>query len=128
LRVAADAGGADLTVGFTTEGVYRCCAIDAGTTCCAGVAAGLCSTYGGVYGACRAEGMELEAKIICARCCEGLTRAEPLIVGERDPPEVDRLAPGCDFAGTDGMFVCVRCGDGICGIGENRCNCPADCP
>lgn len=25
-------------------------------------------------------------------------------------------------------YVCVRCGNGICGKGENACNCPEDCP
>ncbi len=25
-------------------------------------------------------------------------------------------------------FVCVNCGDGNCGLGENKCNCPQDCP
>jgi hypothetical protein len=26
-----------------------------------------------------------------------------------------------------GVFVCTSCGDGICGPGENVCNCPEDC-
>jgi hypothetical protein len=29
--------------------------------------------------------------------------------------------PMCD------CFVCTKCGDGVCGIGENHCNCPQDC-
>lgn len=24
-------------------------------------------------------------------------------------------------------YICVRCGDGKCGNGENKCNCPEDC-
>ncbi len=24
-------------------------------------------------------------------------------------------------------YVCAKCGDGICGKGENLCNCPEDC-
>jgi hypothetical protein len=24
--------------------------------------------------------------------------------------------------------VCTQCGNGSCGVGENLCNCPADCP
>ena len=24
-------------------------------------------------------------------------------------------------------YVCTKCGDTKCGIGENRCNCPEDC-
>ena len=27
-----------------------------------------------------------------------------------------------------GLVVCTTCGDKICGLGENRCNCPQDCP
>ena len=28
---------------------------------------------------------------------------------------------------TSGSVVCANCGDGSCGLGENECNCPADC-
>lgn len=24
-------------------------------------------------------------------------------------------------------FICAACGNGVCGLGENQCNCPADC-
>ncbi len=27
----------------------------------------------------------------------------------------------------DGVFCCTSCGDGVCGIGENWCNCGGDC-
>jgi hypothetical protein len=27
-----------------------------------------------------------------------------------------------------GLYVCTSCGDQICGLGENHCNCPQDCP
>jgi hypothetical protein len=26
------------------------------------------------------------------------------------------------------LMVCVDCGDGACGEGENHCICPDDCP
>jgi hypothetical protein len=26
------------------------------------------------------------------------------------------------------LIVCTACGDQSCGLGENRCNCPKDCP
>lgn len=26
-----------------------------------------------------------------------------------------------------GRFICSYCGNGVCGLGENQCNCPADC-
>jgi hypothetical protein len=27
----------------------------------------------------------------------------------------------------DDASMCTKCGDGVCGPGENKCNCPADC-
>ncbi|MFA6700941.1 MAG: hypothetical protein WCS28_12335 [Thiomicrospira sp.] len=26
-----------------------------------------------------------------------------------------------------GEYLCTKCGNGVCGTGENQCNCPADC-
>lgn len=33
----------------------------------------------------------------------------------------------CSSAATGNGFVCTRCGDGVCGNGESKCNCPLDC-
>jgi len=48
-------------------------------------------------------------------CCPGLTAVEAYntTTGECVP--------------LVGTFICTRCGDGACGVGENWCNCPADC-
>ena len=49
-------------------------------------------------------------------CCPGLTTieaAEPL--------------PGGGCMSIADVAVCTFCGDGACGLGENICNCPADC-
>ncbi len=42
---------------------------------------------------------------------------------------------GCNVLGTNGQCTacagasyCTDCGDGVCGLGENECRCPADCP
>jgi hypothetical protein len=49
-------------------------------------------------------------------CCEGLTKiANSWPIGDT-----------C-LAATDGSFVCSYCGDGVCGEGENKCNCGIDC-
>ena len=36
-----------------------------------------------------------------------------------------------DIGGTCGfdyhLVRCIRCGNGLCGEGEDRCNCPSDC-
>lgn len=34
---------------------------------------------------------------------------------------------GLCVAVTDGSFICTNCGDGGCGLAENKCNCPEDC-
>ena len=52
-------------------------------------------------------------------CCGGLGR---VLVYKWSLPRLD----DCVVAG-GGRYLCVKCGDGRCGIGENRCNCPADC-
>lgn len=33
----------------------------------------------------------------------------------------------CSPVTTNGSFICGKCGNGICGLGENICNCPEDC-
>lgn len=35
-------------------------------------------------------------------------------------------ASGC-FYPMCSCYVCVKCGDGVCGKGENHCNCSIDC-
>jgi len=49
-----------------------------------------------------------------ARCCEGL-----------DTKSIYDLE-NC-IAVPGGKYSCVKCGNGICGPGENKCNCPKDC-
>jgi hypothetical protein len=52
-------------------------------------------------------------------CCAGLTRAEAHkgSILRLDECELD----------PDGPAFCISCGDGRCGVGENTCNCRADC-
>ena len=48
-------------------------------------------------------------------CCEGLVR-------------VPGTSPGVNGCfGEEGTYACTLCGNGECGLGENSCNCPADC-
>ncbi len=35
---------------------------------------------------------------------------------------------GCAPQAPPSLFICVNCGDHICGPGENPCACPGDCP
>jgi len=52
-------------------------------------------------------------------CCQGLVRT-PLYKGSILRLDECQRVPG------DG-YRCIRCGDGRCGVGENTCNCPAEC-
>jgi hypothetical protein len=98
---------------------YTCCAKGEGTACCSGAPAGTCFPYGGVEGDCVSAGGMFDGKEICALCCAGLTRVH--LVGSGD-------GGACVLDGPPSLFVCVACGDGTCGAGENTCNCPGDCP
>lgn len=50
-------------------------------------------------------------------CCPGLAP-----VSCDKPDSNGNCNEGCV-----GTSVCTKCGDGTCGKGENRCNCPSDC-
>lgn len=50
-------------------------------------------------------------------CCKGLTA-----IGCNKPDAHGGCTtPLCE------SFTCANCGNGVCGIGENACNCPSDC-
>lgn len=51
-------------------------------------------------------------------CCPGLVVINPV------QPNTEGNCPSPMI----GVSVCTKCGNGICGLGENKCNCPADCP
>lgn len=102
----------------TQNGVYQCCRKGEGRECCGDVF-GTCFRYGGVSGDCAGVGETIEAKDICSHCCQGLLPEHPLV---KNP------ATGlCDIDAPPSLFVCVPCGDGVCGESENECTCPADC-
>ena len=52
-------------------------------------------------------------------CCAGLTPISTV------SPDSRGVCPSTPVVGSS---ICTRCGNGICGIGENYCNCPQDCP
>jgi hypothetical protein len=51
-------------------------------------------------------------------CCPGLGTISC------ESPDGDGNCPGS----CAGATICANCPDGNCGPGENKCNCPADCP
>ncbi len=113
---------------FTSHDQYRCCAPGEGTACCTGMKQGTCFRHGGIYGDCRKAGEEIEGKVICAECCPGLSRQGIYALEDKWPPAVDHLPEGCDLDAPVSLGICILCGDGVCGAGENFCNCPQDCP
>jgi len=99
------------------------------TTCpqdCHSCGDGCCSPeYGESYGNCYKD------------CCypEGITR--PVLPLHVCCPGLNTVIPydmncvarqGCAGCEAIGSVTCVRCGNGVCGLGENYCNCPQDCP
>lgn len=71
--------------------------------------------------ACSGEGQLQHGKSL-QWCCEGLSA-----VPRTQPTDgsVDGIA--CRDVELMAGNVCTYCGDGKCGSGENRCNCPKDC-
>jgi hypothetical protein len=73
-------------------------------------------------------------------CCPGLVLipVEQLVsqcvpysggIGECDPDPSNPLCVGIPPVDVPRYnFVCTKCGDGVCGLEENYCNCPHDCP
>jgi len=49
-------------------------------------------------------------------CCDGLIKVPC------DAPDAEGKCQLCA-----GASICTKCGDGVCGVGENKCNCPDDC-
>jgi hypothetical protein len=68
-------------------------------------------------GACVAEGGSTPVIPNAPECCPGLAP-----IGCERPDNEGICPPGCE-----GATICAQCGNGVCGAGENACNCPADC-
>ncbi len=56
------------------------------------------------------------------QCCAGLTPVPANTPIDPFDPDTACASPNCP------CFVCTRCGNGVCGTGENLCNCESDCP
>ncbi|MDP2309210.1 MAG: hypothetical protein Q8P18_24515 [Pseudomonadota bacterium] len=77
---------------------------------------------------CIQEGEEFLVKDLTASCCSGLVGVSAEDI-PRDDYTQDDYPPGSGpEAGTPpDLFVCIECGDGVCGLAEHFCNCAADC-
>ena len=78
--------------------------------------------------ACTGEGGKLFAKSKEERCCAGLVRVSAEDIPRSDYVQ-DDYPRGCGPrpATPPDLMYCLACGDGVCGLGEHFCNCPADC-
>ncbi|MCX6800926.1 MAG: hypothetical protein NTZ73_01945 [Candidatus Diapherotrites archaeon] len=77
--------------------------------------------YNGECGACAKEGEHTCPSCTGGwhtKCCSGLTEIAPSESFNETCNNLQVLGPGP---------VCTKCGNGICGTGENICNCPQDC-
>ena len=95
-------------------GAYACCEEGRGFSCCAP------GEGCGAYRECSPIGGWASGKLICSRCCSGLTLiAKTTVVDGR-----------CVASTTPDDNFCAACGDGACrsAEGEDSCNCPEDCP
>lgn len=70
-------------------------------------------------GECAGEGESVAVVPDAPPCCDGL-EAIPCDM----PNDEGNACPG----GCAGAVICADCGNGICGPGENPCNCALDCP
>jgi len=74
---------------------------------------GVCAAHCTYEKPCAAEGWP---SYVPLECCEGL------VSSSCDAPDAQGQCQKC-FSHT----VCTKCNDGVCGPGENICNCPQDC-
>lgn len=66
---------------------------------------------------CVEEGESIPASPAGSVCCSGLES-----ISCEKPDSTGKCPGSCS-----GADVCTKCGDGKCGKGENKCNCPRDC-
>jgi hypothetical protein len=79
---------------------------------------------------CVREGEYLDARFVHfgKLCCEGLQMAEGLYPTDAGSSSEPGIPAGCaSVSPLQNVKVCAKCGDGVCGPGENRCNCLSDC-
>jgi len=69
---------------------------------------------------CTAEGEGILSYDNTTKCCAGLTKVSASLPD--NPTNCSPVPVGSVYSDK-----CIRCGDGTCGLGENRCNCQQDC-
>lgn len=98
-----------------------------GSSICAYCGNGTCGTGENSYNCskdcgkpnCAKEGKGILSNDQAKQCCSGLTKVSTSIIDNATCTPVTVSSVYSD--------ICIKCGNGICGTGENKCNCPADC-
>jgi hypothetical protein len=86
------------------------------------------SDGGTIYGSfkhCGGQGEIHDARFVGAVCCEGLV--EVALMTKTDDANEPGPPPGCRLDSLSAR-ICSACGNGICDVVENSCNCAKDCP
>jgi hypothetical protein len=96
----------------TFSNACMACISSARTEVVVGYRPGVCSQE-----ECIGEGGSVPVVPNAPKCCEGL---KPISCDRPNERGVCRY--GCV-----GTVICANCGNGVCGLGENKCNCPEDC-
>ncbi len=100
------------------DSVFETKCVGGASGCCAGLVCVLGDN--GLIGTCKKDAIvcATEGEIIdwrlpaTKKCCSGLTSI---------------LDCNVEFCSKSSNSICTKCGNGQCGLGENRHNCPADC-
>ena len=92
-----------------TDETAATCAADCGTT------------------ACVSEGSQMGVYLNSPKCCAGLSAISVFAACSDAIQSSSGISSASIKIPSYGVSVCTKCGDGICGLGENKCNCPADC-
>ena len=121
----------DIMSGGSNAGSDNACRIavnwnDAGATGCARICPGVTTTTTTTTPTSTRPCVEEGRKAYWIQnqtCCQGLKGITPW----QPMPMLNGSRNSTCIAPPDGSVICTRCGDGVCGAGENRCDCPQDC-
>lgn len=121
-----------LTTGLTDE-LRACCCVGKPMPFCMKEGQGITLFQEAAAGASLAD-MRAAYHVLGLRnefCCAGLTAIKVSGLSKNgECTSAARPTSGpvrLNNKATSEHYVCANCGNGICGAGENKCNCPADC-
>lgn len=117
-----------LTTGLTDEGRECCCVAKPARECIEegkGITPFVELPANATYGTMRINyGQHIENQ----KCCDGLVAIKnSRLHNGRCVSPGPAINMSQNVQPKRGDYICTNCGNGVCGKGENSCNCPADC-